>query len=265
MRKIVNISFWVFLIAGLFVMLGFVSKKQDAMLCKSLAINIKNSNGNFFINQDDIKKIIHSKGDSIVHQPFSTINIFGLENSLDNNAYIEDAQVYSTVNGDVKINVKQRQPLVRLFDKDGESFYIDVTGKLMPLSDEYTSRVLVVNGNLQESYAKYYNDNLNDIIKDSTLNKQTLLGSIYIIAKYINSDSLLKAQFQQMFVNQDSDFVLIPRVGMNKIILGDTTDLAMKFNKLKIFYREGLNTTGWWNKYAIINLKYKDQIVCTKK
>ncbi|MEO6884381.1 MAG: hypothetical protein ABI199_10215 [Bacteroidia bacterium] len=265
MKKIIHISFWSLLLAGLLVLLGFVSKKQDAMLCKSLEINIKNSDGNFFINQDDIKKMIHSKGDSIVNQPFSTVNIFGLENTLDNNAYIADAEVYSTVNGDVKINVQQRQPLVRLFDKDGESFYIDVTGKLMPLSDEYTSRVLVVNGNLQESYAKYYNDNMNDVWKDSTLNKQTMLGSIYTLATYINGDSLLKAQFEQIYVSEDSDFVLIPRVGKNKIVLGDASDLDEKFNKLKVFYREGLNTTGWWDKYAIINLKFKDQIVCTKK
>jgi hypothetical protein len=27
---------------------------------------------------------------------------------------------------------------------------------------------------------------------------------------------------------------------------------------------EGLNKAGW-NKYKVINLKYKDQVVCTKK
>ena len=38
-----------------------------------------------------------------------------------------------------------------------------------------------------------------------------------------------------------------------------------KFEKLKMFYTEGLNKTDGWNKYSTINIKYKNQVVCTKK
>jgi cell division protein FtsQ len=41
--------------------------------------------------------------------------------------------------------------------------------------------------------------------------------------------------------------------------------MVEKFEKLHTFYLQGLNTTGSWNKYSVINLKFKNQIVCTKK
>jgi cell division protein FtsQ len=52
-------------------------------------------------------------------------------------------------------------------------------------------------------------------------------------------------------------------VGNHKIILGDCSDLEQKFKKLFAFYKDGLNKIGW-NTYKTINLKYKNQVVCTR-
>jgi cell division protein FtsQ len=54
-------------------------------------------------------------------------------------------------------------------------------------------------------------------------------------------------------------------VGNHKIIFGKAENIAEKFNKLKLFYTEGLNKSDSWRKYSIINLKYKNLVVCTKK
>ena len=85
------------------------------------------------------------------------------------------------------------------------------------------------------------------------------------MATYIDADPFWKSQVQQVFINDDKEMELVPMVGNQKIIFGDTTCMDEKFKKLLIFYSQGLNTTGWWNKYATINLKFKNQIVCTKK
>ena len=37
-----------------------------------------------------------------------------------------------------------------------------------------------------------------------------------------------------------------------------------KLEKLKVFYKEGLTKVGW-DKYSVINLKYKGQVVCERK
>ena len=58
---------------------------------------------------------------------------------------------------------------------------------------------------------------------------------------------------------------LFPAIGNQKIVFGNAKDVAEKFNKLKLFYTEGLNKSDSWTKYSSINLKYKNLVVCTKK
>ena len=65
-------------------------------------------------------------------------------------------------------------------------------------------------------------------------------------------------------MNEDEEMELVPRVGNHTILFGDEKEMDEKFSKLFLFYKEGLSKQGW-NKYNVINLKYKDQVVCTKK
>ena len=91
-----------------------------------------------------------------------------------------------------------------------------------------------------------------------------IIKDIYNLASYINKDDFWKAQFQQIYVNENFEFELIPIVGDFNIIFGDISNIEKKFEKLKLMYKTGFNNEGW-NKYKTINLKYKNQIVCTKK
>jgi cell division protein FtsQ len=135
----------------------------------------------------------------------------------------------------------------------------------MPLSDKYTMKVLVANGNILEPYSKRYQNSVHDIAKDSLLKVTSKLDELYAMATFISADPFWKAQIHQIYYNNDNEMEIVPMVGDQKIIFGDTTAMEEKFNKLMTFYHEGLNTTGWWNKYSIINLKFRNQIVCTKK
>ena len=79
-----------------------------------------------------------------------------------------------------------------------------------------------------------------------------------------NKSELWSAEIQQFFVNEEGDIEFIPRVGNHTVVLGNDQFLDEKFNKLIHFYKEGLNKKGWDN-YKVINLKYKNQVVCIKK
>jgi cell division protein FtsQ len=142
---------------------------------------------------------------------------------------------------------------------------MDDEGMLMPLSEKYTAKVLIANGKIVESYAKNYKRTMNNIATDSAIKARTMFDELFAMATFIDADDFWRAQIQQIYINNNMDMEIVPIVGDQKIIFGDTTDMEEKFKKLLIFYRQGLNTTGWWNKYSAINLKFKNQIVCTKK
>lgn len=265
LKKAGIITLWSILLSGMVVSLGFVEKQEGMLPCQSLDIDIQMSDGNFFVQHEDIRQLLRDRGDSVVGQPASSINIPAIEHLLESHAAIEEAQVYMTVDGKMKIDIIQRRPVVRIFSGDMESYYLDDKGKLMPLSDNYTANVLVVTGCTGEAYAKRYMYSMEDVEGDSALKAQTMLDDIYRLAIFIRNDAFWSAQVQEVHLNAGNELELVPRVGDHRIVFGDATAIEEKFGKLLVFYREGLYSTGWWNDYSTINLKFKDQIVCTKK
>lgn len=259
------ITFWIALVTGLLVTMGFVNKQQDALLCKALNVSVNQDNDLYFLDKLDIIQLIKDRGDSIVGQPKATVNVSEIEKALNSHADISNAEVYMSINGEMKVEVVQRKPVVRILNADGDSYYIDDKGKLMPLSNKYTAKVLIANGALSEPFIRRYTYSIADIGKDSLLNKTSMLDEIYAMANYINADKFWSSQIQQIYVNRERDMEIVPMAGDQKIIFGDTTLMDEKFKKLYTFYQQGLNTTGWWDKYSVINLKFKNQIVCTKK
>ncbi|MGB0888180.1 MAG: cell division protein FtsQ/DivIB [Vicingaceae bacterium] len=260
MNKILNISLWIIALSLIVVVLGFVNVSKQELTFKKPKVNIDYDTDNRFIDEEDILFQVLNKEDtgSLLLNKF---NVAALEEKLVNNHSVKDAQVFKTIDGELVINIKQRRPIVRIFSKN-ESYYIDDKGFLMPLSNKYTARLLVVSGALNEPYAKRYAFNYNNL--PDSLTEKTMLDDVYTIADYIDNSEFWKAQIEQIHVDKVSGFSLIPKVGNHKIVFGGIENLTGKFEKLMIFYNKGLNKTGW-NEYSEINLKYKNQVVCTKR
>lgn len=264
-KKIFVTVLWIMALSGLMASLAFVGKKEKLVKAENIDITVNTTGENQFIDEDGVKEFFSERQDVILNTEVKNIDIHALEKALNSHPAIENADMSVDVNGDVKINVTQRTPLVRVLTMGGESYYIDTQSKLMPLSDKYTARVLVVNGFIHEPYARRSMFSVNEIAKNEIFKEVSMLDDIYEMATYISKDTVLNGLIHQLSVNEEKEFEMYPSVGNHRIIFGNAADIAEKFEKLKIFYKEGLNKTDNWNKYAVINLKYKNQVVCTKK
>jgi len=264
-KKIIVTVLWIIALSGLMTSLAFVNKKEKQVKAGSIEITVNAAGQNQFVDEDDVKEFFNERQDELLHAEVKNININALEKALNSHPAVENADLSVDVNGDIKINVTQRTPMVRVLTMSGESYYIDTQSKLMPLSDKYTARVLVVNGNIHEPYSRRYMFSVNEIAKNEIFKEVSLLDDIYEMAGYITKDTLLNSLIHQLSINEEKEFEMYPSIGNHKIIFGNATDIAEKFEKLKVFYKEGLNKTDNWNKYSTVNLKYKNQVVCTKK
>ena len=262
MNKYLNISIWVLVSLGLLIILGFVGQAQSQKECSGINIDIDRTNGNYFVEEEDIFAMVYHAIDTIVGKPLSSINAEKLEEKINNHPSVYNAEVYKTIDAQLRIQVKQRTPIVRLFAMNGDSYYLDNTGRVMPPSSKYTSRVLVANGHIYDSFTEINKLNVKSA-KDSLFQK-SLVDDIFKFAEYVRKDAFWKAQIEQLYVNKDLEIELIPRVGNHRIVFGDPTEIDKKFNKLKVFYKKGLSKTGW-NEYSVINLKYANQVVCKKR
>ena len=83
-------------------------------------------------------------------------------------------------------------------------------------------------------------------------------------ARYVEKHEFWSTQIVQLYKAGDGDFELIPRVGAHQIAFGTMDDFEVKLRNLKLLYDQGLKKYGW-NRYNKINLKYSNQIICTKR
>ena len=150
MSRLKVILNWVVVIIYLVVAFGFISEKNQARLCHAVCVNILDSTQTRFIQQDDILKLLNKNGIETKGKPISGINLKKLENLLDNQGTIKDAEVYCTNSGTLNIDIQQRMPLVRIIDKAGRSYYLDAEGTIIPLSEKYSPLILIASGNIME-------------------------------------------------------------------------------------------------------------------
>lgn len=241
---------WLVSLSGLVMLMSFIEIKKDKLKCRDVKVILPGRYN--FVERDEIDRILLESGGILVGKGLHEINIHKLENRLKANPFIEYAKVYADMDGIVHVQIRQREPVLRVINMANLHFYIDGKGLKMPVSDNYTAKVLVVNGFIDEDFTGKVDTPQSKLIKD-----------LYRAALFIKADTLWDNQIEQLFVDLNGDIEMVPRVGDHKIILGDADSLQTKFRNLFFFYKKAIPKMGW-DTYKTINLKYANQIVCEK-
>ena len=239
MKKVLQILKWGMLLSLMVVVLSFTNLKQDKQMVFLNQINIEVSEDEFMTEQIALK-YIEQHNFSFDSVALSNFYLNELEIAFLQHPAVKNAQVYSNQEGVININLQQRKAVVRI-KTDNTDYYLDEQGMKMPLSSEYTPRVLVVTGEVSESNH----------------------SSIFSFVERINKDKFWKSQITQLHFN-NNEVIIIPRVGSQKIHFGTLTDVNKKLGNLYQFYKQAMPVKGWQT-YSEISLAYNNQIVCTKK
>ena len=257
MRKVSKIVFWILITVFLIISFSFVSDRYFVLVCKNINVIILDSVENSFVFEKDIVDLLTKPGNTIIGKQMKMINTKNLEQQIEDQTSVEKSEVYKTIDGSINILIDQRNPLIRIFPKKGESYYIDAEGRFMPLSNKYASHLIVANGNIPGNIDR---NEYKDIF---FYNNQTLID-LYELAKYLKDNEFWNSQIEQVYVKNNNDFELIPRVGSHEILLGDIHNLDKKLRNLKAVYKQGFSKESWI-KYHYINLKYENQVICSKR
>ncbi len=241
MKQIKGILIWAILFGYLLLSFSFVNRKQNERNLHTLKVQVKDSIDRGFVTNRDVEDMINKLYPNWKGNKKNFILKENLEKEINEIPYVKNSEVYCSLTGKLFVEIYQREPIVRVLKKEG--YYLDCQGEKMPLSPRFTSKVLIVSGAVNEQ-----------------LIKNELLGLI----QFIVADEFWESQITQIHVNKTGEYTLIPKVGNHKIELGGIDNYRKKFKKLHALYTEGFKRTGW-NKYSKINLRYKNQVVCTKK
>ena len=254
MHKGIKISLWILFTCSVMVLAAFTSKKHEETLCQRPNISITPYGDNDFLSETLVLKTLYNKGFELKGEIISNINIQEIEEIINHLPEVETAEVYKNIDGTIQIDIIERNPVLRVFNNKGQSFYIDHHGRTMPLSNNFVANTHVATGNINNSFRKD---------KDE-LDKNSILKAIFDVTEHIRQDTFLNSQIVQINVDENQEIVLIPRIGEQEILFGNGTGIENKFKRLKLFYKKGIEPHEL-NKYTTLNLKYKQQIICSKR
>jgi len=258
MKWILKIGIWLGLTVYLVVVLGLVTDKVKETPCQSLSVELNDTAGNHFISEQEVYSYILDHDKKLLGRPLGNIKTDLVEKTVASIPFVRNAEVFKTSEGSLHVAIKQREPVMHVLVSGGKSYYVDMEGFIMPESASYTPRTLVVNGSFLSGVKTGKN------LFDPEMKNFQSLKNAWKIACYIHQNRFWKAQIEQIWISGLGEFTLIPRVGAQSILFGDISSLQDKFENLYLLYKQGFSKEGW-NTYKQINLKYENQVVCTKR
>lgn len=253
-RKVITALFWCIVGAGGVVLLVAAIRYRNNNVCKGFHIEIESSapSGRLFIDKKGIADLLTSAGAARGHaRPIQSFDLHKLETSLEKNIWIKDAQLFFDNNGILQARISEREPAARIFTREGNSFYIDSSGVELPLQERFPAHLPVFTGYPASKIRTTGGDSL-------------LTSGILQLSSFIRRDSFWMAQIAQIDITPAKTFELEPEIGDHRISFGDGSDIAAKFHRLFVFYKEVLSRVGM-DKYERIDVSYDGQVVGTRK
>ena len=242
LKKLFIFLFLILITVYLIVAATVLNGKPTEAVCPGMELVINDSIDYGFISKREILRLLNNKKLSPIGKKISEINVRELEEELKKHPLIGNAECYRTPCNRIGIEITQRVPILRVMAANGEQYYIDDKAHTMPVPNS-AANVAIVTGHVDKAFAT---------------------KELYEFGMFLQKNPLWKAQIQQINVTTAKELELVPQVGDHIIFLGKPNHYENKFERLKTFYKKGLNEIGW-NKYSRISLEFDNQIICTKK
>jgi len=210
---------------------------------------LENDQENHFMDEADVMRLVEANNPSLKGTGIDRIDLRAIESKLKYDKHILDAQLFGDLKGNLVVHIELRRPVARIVQEDAPDAYIAEDGTVMPVSEKFTSRVLLISGGFVKK-----------LLESEDLKKTTEGRQLMEMMQMINENNFWKAQVAQLDMNSDGKITIYPQVTGQRIEFGRLADIESKFKKLMIFYKEILPQRGW-TKYQRVNLEYAGQVI----
>lgn len=223
------------IISGLY---GFADYRSKAKKIDDISIKFLGDN-NLYLNETLVNKLLIQKCGSLKNRRKEQVVLNTVETVIKSNPMVKNAQVYLSIEGELISKIVQRKPIGRV---EGVSkFYLDDTGKRMPLSKQHSARVPIITGKITGKS----------------------LEDAYVILEFINEDDFLRKNVIGIHIEDEGKYQLKLRIENFVVNLGGIENLDEKFKNFMAFYVKAAKDKTL-NKYAKVSLEFENQVVCTK-
>ena len=249
----------IFPVLYLLAMPAYYAMSLYSKPCSGVVVSIDDSADYHFVTRRQLLNIVYANGTRVIGRKIGDLPVSSIEKRLSALHELKDVEVYTTIDGSLHVFADQRIPIMRVMPGDGGDYFVDEDGYVFRRRNLYTPRLHIVEGNVTITGGM-----LDSLSVLDTAVKHSVLKDMFPFINYINDDSFWSAQIDQIYVDGNDEIDLIPRVGNHVVHLGTFENFKGKLRNLQAFYEKVLPEVGW-NKYSVINLEFRDQVVCKKR
>jgi cell division protein FtsQ len=231
------------------IFIAFTERRQGDITVRDITVKIENEQENHFLDEADVMKLMQLNLENLRGTGLDEVNLKAIEQRVKSEPFVKEGELYSDLKGNMVIRVELRRPIARIVRNDGPDGYIAEDGTIMPVSEKFTSRVVLISGGFVRQLLKQKN------VNDTEEGKQLIT-----LINVIREDEFWNAQIAQLDMDSKARITMYSQVGDERIEFGRPDNPEVKFKKLRVFYKEILPRMGW-NKYDRVNLEYEGQIV----
>ena len=240
------------ILAGAFVLavlVVFANVSRSGSQVRGIEVAIHYGSTPELVRGQTVEDSILSHYPQLMRQRVKSVDCHRVEAAARRVPFLANVSASVSVSGKVVVRADQRRPVARLY-YGGREFYFDASGAVFPTSPLNECNVLVAGGDFSEP------------LRPDSLNSQ--MRSLVRLAAWLDDNGDYRDLIDQIYVLSDGDVMMVPKVGDHVVELGAAEDMDSKFANLLTFYRKGMPRAGW-DTYSQISLKFKGQVVCTKR
>jgi len=244
-----------FIIIGILIIAAgvFTAHMHKTRSCKSIIVIYDHNPGDTLIAPAEVIKLALKDTDSIIGKAIRDIDLESIRYNIVQSPFISDADISFGLSGVLKIYIEQEIIIARIINTAGRQFYITQSGYYFP-TGKVSVRVPVFTG--------YISPLTEDLMYIRDLDTP-VYTDIYLFAKALSQHVFMNALSEQIYVNRDKKFEVVPNIGIKNIVVGDSKNLIERFDNLQLFYEQKLpfveRTT-----YNELNISFDNQIIAKK-
>ncbi len=222
---------------------AFVHEENAKRTCPGIDLRIIGNTLPDSVLRQGVNSQLSKYGKKLKGEHLEKIDLKGLEDYLSTFSNFESVECSFNPDSRLRITLTPIKAEVRVFSDKGHSYYINRYGKRIKADAEFFIDVPVL-----IAPEKYEN----------------CIPSALSVIRYAGADSELSPLIAAYKIDGPSDLIIIPRLQGHVINFGDSTRLDEKKAAILAAYRNVLPAKGW-NTYDTISVKFKSQIVATRR
>ncbi|MEN8225273.1 MAG: hypothetical protein ABFS05_07925 [Bacteroidota bacterium] len=260
MKRFFQILIWTMLSLAVIAAVIVTETKHQETVCQGFDLEIIDNNPTPLIEAQDIKARILAVSDTLIGKSLGEIDLHEINKTIESIPYVATSDIRTSISGYLTVKVSLRRAIIRVINHKGLNYYIDSEGWMMPVNPGHPCRVIIASGSIR--------DGLTDL--DGKKKHVSSFGSTSVVRKLfemsvqIDRSPFLKRLITQIWVDHNAELEMIPLVGEYTLKFGGFEGMEEKFEKIETFYREGTGKAGWID-YRSVDLRYNNQIICSKK